>query len=207
MRSTDVPIRRGSSGHSVRVSELRWGQLPERQPLTDGMVTLREPVTEDVANFARSARDPDIVEFTHVPLDFGLGAAARLVAAVSTDWQAGVMARFAIARAEAPSRLLGSISLVHINWDAASAELGFWLLPEARGHGLAKRSVRLVTTWAFEVVGLNELCAEVFEGNGASWRVLMANGFRDAGRRVITHRGTQRGERLAVRHVDAQTHE
>jgi RimJ/RimL family protein N-acetyltransferase len=103
--------------------------------------------------------------------------------------------------------LLGSICLVHINGEAASAKLGFWLLPEARGHGLAKRSVRLVTTWAFEVVGLNELSAEVFEGNDVSWRVLMANGFRDAGRRVITHRGAQRGERLAVRHADAPTYQ
>jgi RimJ/RimL family protein N-acetyltransferase len=100
---------------------------------------------------------------------------------------------------EAPSRLLGSVSLVHLNWDACTAEIGYWLLPEARGRGLAKRSVRLVATWAFDVVGLAELRAEVFDGNDASWQVLMANGFRQVGHEVITHRGQQRGQRLAAR--------
>jgi RimJ/RimL family protein N-acetyltransferase len=95
--------------------------------------------------------------------------------------------------------LLGSVSLVHLNWDACTAEIGYWLLPEARGRGLAKRSVRLVTTWAFDVVGLAELRAEVFDGNDASWQVLMANGFRQVGHEAITHRGQQRGQRLAAR--------
>jgi RimJ/RimL family protein N-acetyltransferase len=57
-----------------------------------------------------------------------------------------------------------------------------------------------VITRAFEAVGLTELHAEVFDGNDSSWQVLMANGFQDAGCRVITHRVALRTERLAVRH-------
>ena len=173
--------------------------LPRRSTLTDGLVSLRAPVAADVDDYARSATDTDITEFTHVPLDFGREGAMRFVAAAAPEWESGEKARFAISLTEAPARLVGSVSLVHLDWDACTAEIGYWLLPEARGRGLAKRSVRLVTTWAFDVVGLAELRAEVLDGNDASWQVLMANGFRQVGNDVITHRGYQRGQRVAAR--------
>ena len=179
-------------------------RLPPRQLLTDGVVTLRAPDSGDIDDYARSASDPAIVAFTHVPLDFGRDGAARFVAAAATAWESGEMARFAVTSAAAPAQLVGSISLVHLDWATASADVGFWLLPEARGRGLAKHAVHLVTSWAFDVVGLSELRAEVFEGNDASWHVLMTNGFHEVGDELITHRGSQRRQRLAARRADGR---
>jgi RimJ/RimL family protein N-acetyltransferase len=167
--------------------------------LTDGLVMLRAPRAADVDAYARSATDPDIIEFTHVPLNFSLEEAMRFVATTDTEWESGLKARFAISFATSPERLAGSISLVHLDWDACTGEIGYWVLPEARGRGLAQRSVHLVTRWAFDVVGLVEIRANVFDGNDASWQVLMANGFRQVGHEVVTHRGQQRGQRLAAR--------
>jgi RimJ/RimL family protein N-acetyltransferase len=175
--------------------------LPRRSTLSDGRVTLRAPVAADVDDYARSATDPDIIDFTHVPLDFGREGAMRFVDDAAAEWASGEKARFAISLTDVPSQLVGSISLVHLNWDTCTAEIGYWLLPEARGCGVATRSVRLVTAWAFDVVGLVELRAEVFDGNDASWQALMANGFRQVGHEVIRHRGSQRGQRLAAREV------
>jgi RimJ/RimL family protein N-acetyltransferase len=182
----------------VRSGEPRPSGLPRRRTLTDGLVTLRAPRAADVDAYARSATDPDIIEFTHVPLNFGREGAMGFVATTDTEWESGQKARFAISLAKSPARLAGSISLVHLDWEARTGEIGYWVLPEVRGRGLAKRSVHLVTRWAFGVVGLVEIRANVFDGNDASWQVLMANGFRQVGHEVVAHRGRQRGQRLVA---------
>lgn len=58
------------------------------------------------------------------------------------------------------------------------------------------RAVRLVQRWAFEVVGLARLEAQVFDGNEASRHILEASGFRVVAHQVVGHRGKNRGERL-----------
>lgn len=172
------------------------GLLPQRTTLTDGVVALRAPSLDDVEDYARSATDPAIIDFTHVPLDLGRDGATRFVVSTRDEWDAGSKARFAVCRADSMSRLLGSISLVNIDWANRSAELGYWVLPEARSQGYAMRAVRLVQRWAFEVVGLARLEAQVFDGNEASQHILEASGFRVVAHQVVEHRGKNRGERL-----------
>ena len=36
-------------------------------------------------------------------------------------------------------------------------EVGYWLLPEGRGRGVATRTLRAVCDWAFDSVGLHRL--------------------------------------------------
>ena len=172
------------------------GLLPQRTTLTDGVIALRAPSLDDVEDYARSATNPTIIDFTHVPLDLGRDGATRFVVSTRNEWDAGTKARFAVCRADSMSRLLGSISLVNIVWANRSAELGYWLLPEARSQGYAKRAVRLVQRWAFDVVGLARLEAQVFDGNEASQHILEASGFRVVAHQVVEHRGKNRGERL-----------
>jgi len=172
------------------------GLLPQRTTLTDGVIALRAPSLDDVEDYARSATDPTIIDFTHVPLDFGRDGATRFVVGACDEWEAGTKARFAVCRADSMSRLLGSISLVNIVWPNLSAELGYWVLPEARGQRYAMRAVRLVQRWAFDVVGLARIEAQVFDGNEASWHILETCGFRVVAHQVVEHRGKNRGERL-----------
>lgn len=57
------------------------------------------------------------------------------------------------------------------------AELGYWLGAPFHGRGVATTAVAAMTTFAFEVMKLERLQANVFEWNPASARVLEKNGF------------------------------
>lgn len=67
-----------------------------------------------------------------------------------------------------------------------NATLGYWIDPEAWNDGYATAAVELMVSYGFDHLRLHKVCADVFEFNPASARVLEGNGF--------THEGTHRKE-------------
>ena len=65
--------------------------------------------------------------------------------------------------------------------DRSIANLEYWLLPESRGRALATRAVRLVSTWAFEELGIARLQLWTEPENLASQRVAERSGFQREG--------------------------
>lgn len=61
------------------------------------------------------------------------------------------------------------------------AGIGYWLIPCARGEGLAARAADLVTDWAIRQVGLARVEAWVERDNVASQRTLLKAGFASEG--------------------------
>jgi RimJ/RimL family protein N-acetyltransferase len=110
------------------------------------------------------------------------GAARRLIEERIASFQTGTSAAFAVVDA-ATDRLLGSVSLLWIDWDASVGQAAYWLAREARGRGVATRSLRLLTEWAVDELGLAhvELTADV--RNEQSHRVAERAGFRRQGTR------------------------
>ena len=76
----------------------------------------------------------------------------------------------------------GHVAIYHLDlqWQR-DGEVGYWLLPGARGKGVAARSVRLVTRYAFQVLGLHRLNLWHAVENPASCRVAEACGFAREG--------------------------
>lgn len=74
------------------------------------------------------------------------------------------------------SRLLGAIGLIADG--PTSAELAFWIRPEERGRGLARRGVQAVTSWAHQTAGLSRIWLEIDPANAASQRVAERSGYR-----------------------------
>ena len=58
-----------------------------------------------------------------------------------------------------------------------SAELGFWLGEDYWGNGIMTAAVKELSGWAFQNRDIVRICAEVFEGNFASEKVLLKAGF------------------------------
>lgn len=119
-------------------------------------------------------------------------------------WRAGERAAFAV---ESPSGVLaGSITLRDFGRDANgeggdTAEVGYWIVPEARGRGIAPRALTAVSTWAFaplERGGLGVRRVELVHsvGNAGSCRVAQKAGFR--------HEGTMRE---SFRYADGAWHD
>ncbi len=76
--------------------------------------------------------------------------------------------------------LLAVVNLFDIEPEA-SAELGYWAHPDARGRGATTRASALALRHGFETLGLIRIQAHAAVGNTASRHVLEAVGLRDAG--------------------------
>ena len=72
-------------------------------------------------------------------------------------------------------KLIGSISVEKKDDDA---EIGYMLLNEYSNKGLATEAVKQVCTFAFKVLSLEQITANVFQPSIASIRVLLKNSFK-----------------------------
>jgi len=115
------------------------------------------------------------------------GEAAEWVADWPRRWQREADAGWALA---GPG-VLGQVSLRHIDLVEGLASLSYWVLPAARGRGLAPRAVRTVARWAFGVLGLHRLDILHSTRNEASCGVARRAGF--------AYEGTLRGQ---AKHAD-----
>lgn len=77
--------------------------------------------------------------------------------------------------------LLGQISLRAIVPTLREARVGYWVLPEARGRGVARRALALLSRWAFQEAGLHRVELGHADGHLASCRVAEHCGYRPEG--------------------------
>ncbi|MFH9859922.1 GNAT family N-acetyltransferase [Streptomyces sp. NPDC017202] len=85
----------------------------------------------------------------------------------------------------ADGTILGQVGLNAIDRVRSCANVGYWVLPEARGRQVATRSLNLATAWFFTRLGLHRLELGHALGHEVSCRVAERCGFR--------HEGTLRG--------------
>jgi RimJ/RimL family protein N-acetyltransferase len=131
----------------------------------------------DLRSIVDACQDPEISRWTRVPSPYG-ETDARLYLLQRHDAVAtAAMAPFAIVSAVNDEQLLGSISLMSIDWRNARAEVGYWLAADARGRGHATRSVRLISGWGFQSLGLERLELHVATENLTSQAVAERAGF------------------------------
>lgn len=161
---------------------------PDRVLLRDGALVLRPLVNTDADALWCAAQAEDIGLYTSIEWPFTPDAARRLIADARRDWLAGSAARFAIVDELVPGGLLaGTASLLHIYPERSDAELGYWLGPQGRGRGLARRAVTLLSDWAFAELGLRRLHLGVDFPNDASHAVALGAGYTPAGEEQWRH--------------------
>jgi RimJ/RimL family protein N-acetyltransferase len=114
-----------------------------------------------------------------VPYPYTTEDAANFITSSHRDFESHKAVNFAIQYKNNPeglSRLVGTISLKNVDFDKKKATVGYWIGELYWGNGIATESLALVITYAFSVLGLEEICAYVFSENKASIRVLEKNG-------------------------------
>lgn len=141
--------------------------------LTDGVVTLRPPDERDLPAIERALGDRDISRaFGH-----NGQTAAELLELNRERWRDGTGPTFAICRGAGEC-----VGHVWVNSGRSGrAAVGYWLLPEGRGTGLATRAVRLISRWAFDVLGVERLELFTAPWNEKSQCVAKRAGFRREG--------------------------
>lgn len=149
-------------------------------PLEDSIVALRPWRRADSAQRYAAFADPLCLQFSwpllepfteaHVVNRFDAQEEARL---------RGEEVNLAVADALDPARVWGGTSVYDVT--EGRAGVGYWLGPDARGRGIATRTLRLMAQWAFSSLGVMRLELTCAPDNIGSQRVAERCGFVQEG--------------------------
>jgi len=187
------PVERAAVGHDEAVPLLITPALPagslrgDGQPLlAAGDLTLR-PWRPGDAAAVREAFDCPSIQRWHVRRMDGDAEARAWIDGWAGRWAAESDASWAVV--DPDDRVAGQVGLRTVNLFEADAQVSYWVVPAARGKGVAGRAVEALTRWAFDGVGFNRLTLLHATANQASCRVATRAGFRLEGelRRAMLH--------------------
>ncbi|MET7512492.1 GNAT family N-acetyltransferase [Streptomyces sp. NPDC005480] len=91
------------------------------------------------------------------------------------DWDGERRAGWAVATDT--GEVVGRMGLRSVSLHEGVAEVAYWVLPAARGAGVAPRAVAALSRWALDEVGFHRLELQHAVGNMASCRVALKSGF------------------------------
>jgi MOSC domain-containing protein YiiM/RimJ/RimL family protein N-acetyltransferase len=158
--------------------------LPEPPfTLTGDGLFLREWTQEDIVVMVRLFDEPEVARWTPLSSPFDLDAAQRYLDRAGAAREAGTRIQFAVGevagtgggsapRGEALAMLKGE--------DRRDVELGYAIGAAHRGRGLAVRSVRLLTDFAWTTLGARRVVLRIEPDNDASSAVARRAGFTPA---------------------------
>ena len=152
--------------------------LPD-PPLTDDAVGLREMTEADVPALVAAVQDPLIPRYTRLPSPYGEREAREFLVEQRRRREHGTELSLLVVGAESDA-LLGSVG-ARLDRENARAEIGYWVVREARGRGVASRAVVLLGRWLFAELDLARLQIHTETENLASQRVAERAGFTREG--------------------------
>ena len=132
----------------------------------------------DVAAIAKASNDLETKRRLNDP-PVGPEGASESVARAEGQWSSGAAAPFVIAD-PVDDRPLGLLNL-QFGDDEDVASLAVSVFPEARGHGVASKALRLGAHWGLRELKLARMAVEAAADNQASIRAIEKAGFRREG--------------------------
>jgi RimJ/RimL family protein N-acetyltransferase len=169
-------------------------------PVPDGLerdgIALRRLRARDAGAFAAAFKeDPDLGMLIGAEEDPTEGSVRRFIAR-----QPGLRARgefLGLAVTDATKRpFLGHVMLHTVAWRHRRAEVGYWLIPQARHQGVGKAAVGLFVEWAFVHLDLHRIEITTTPDNAAARALAEALGF--TAEAVLRERNLERGRRVDV---------
>lgn len=158
---------------------------------SDGVaITLRPVIPSDAEAIYLGAQDPEVPKFTTLPADYTLDNAINFAKKRAPERHANRLELiFAIdstfetsasAISDTPT-LAGIVSLHSIDFSNHRAEVGYWLVKEARNKGIGTSAVELITEYGLMTMGFRRIDALVDNRNVASKRLLEKAGYQFEG--------------------------
>lgn len=138
--------------------------------LTDGRVVLRVAEDRDRRAIEAGVRDPDVIRW--------IGPQpARAEEVLERDRERWANGEPTFVICEPDGSCVGKVWIGFREGDTSIGYVGYWLLPAARGRGLATSAVRLVSAWARDDLGIANLRITTAPDNPRSHRVAERSGF------------------------------
>ena len=149
------------------------------------MIVLRPWAPADAGALATAWADPDIAHWTAVPADRSESAAAAWIAGWDVRRRRGLSLDLVVAAVADEAAVLGEVGAAFVT---RPPQVGWWVLPGARGRGLATRAVRLFCDQLLAAGAAPELVADVDPANPASRAVAVGAGFTPTATPTRLHR-------------------
>jgi RimJ/RimL family protein N-acetyltransferase len=152
--------------------------MPHDRPplpvLSDGRVVLRALEHGDVPALEAGMHDPAVTRWIG-PAEL---TGSEVLAQAEERWADGSPT---FATCDPDGTFAGKAWLHVPEDDPSTGFVGYWLLPAARGRGLATAAVRLIVAWAVRELGITTVRLTADPENGASHRVAERAGFGRVG--------------------------
>jgi ribosomal-protein-alanine N-acetyltransferase len=166
------------------------------EPLRGDAVGLRLAAERDIPEILIAHQDDPLL-YEHLGLERPPSGAelGRRSDGEESEREAGLGVRFTIVE-PGDDVCRGQLDVHRVDWDDGRAELGIWVVPTARGRGLAREALRLGGSWLFTACGLARVEVLTEPSNIAMIATARAAGFVAEGTlRAYRH---ERGRRIDV---------
>jgi [ribosomal protein S5]-alanine N-acetyltransferase len=163
--------------------------LPQELRLEGERVVVRDWHDDDAPALERVCGEWDVCAFTSVPRPYSKAGALAWIERQRYKRAAGTVLALAI-QGRGDDGALGNVNLA--GFDEGAAEIGYWLVPEARGRGLATAATSLLVDWAFDNFPLTRIEFAILPENHASQRVAERLGATPEGLRERSHQAEGR---------------
>ncbi len=156
------------------------GTRPRRQPRLDlgGGLLLRPWTPDDAPALLLGHRDA-LVRHYAIDLVDDPATALATIQVLGSAWHRREGAAWAVS--DAAGTVLGSVRFVLRDADLGVGGVGYWLLPEARGRGVATTAVRSSTAAVFARLGWHRIELRHAVENDRSCAVARRAGYRQEG--------------------------
>jgi RimJ/RimL family protein N-acetyltransferase len=151
--------------------------IEQPELVVDTELVLRPWRSTDAPAVVRAFSSPDIQHWHFRRYDT-VHEAEAWIAECSEAWRAEKNASWAITRSSS-DEVLGRVA-IYTELVDGYGEVSYWVLPEARGAGVATRAAVAATCWAHEL-GLHRVQLQHSTGNDASKQVALKAGFVSEG--------------------------
>jgi ribosomal-protein-alanine N-acetyltransferase len=165
--------------------------LPEGLRLESERVILRDWRDEDAPSLAPVCGEWNVCAFTSVPWSYSEAEALAWVERQRRKRAAGTVLALAI-QGRDDDRALGNINLARMDDGGREAAIGYWLVPEGRGQGLATAATSLLIDWGLRDLGLKRIEFAILPENTASQRIAERAGATPEGIRERSHQAEGR---------------
>jgi RimJ/RimL family protein N-acetyltransferase len=154
-----------------------WERL---QTINTSRLSLRWISVDDVDDFFAIYSNPEVMRYWSTPPLPDRNAASKLISEIHDSFERHEILKWGIALPP-DNTLIGSVTLFHLDFTHHRAEIGYALGRPYWGKGYMQETLRAVLNYAFEVLNLHRIEADVDPRNAASVKTVERLGFQREG--------------------------
>jgi len=154
-----------------------WERLPT---INTERLSLRWISADDVDDFFAIYSNPEVMRYWSTPPLPDRTAAGKLIGEIHKGFEGRELLKWGIAL-RADNTLIGSVTLFHLDFTHRRAEIGYALGHPYWGKGYMQETLKAVFNYAFEVLNLHRIEADVDPRNTASIKTVERLGFQREG--------------------------